>query len=144
MTPEQAAKRYGPIVNGRWTNEKQWAVLYKGPNWLPKRNIYINKDIAENLSKVFFDIANKKLQSEIKTFNGSYNVRWIRGETGIWSMHSWAIALDWNALDMPLGSVTKWSSEFVKCWTDNGFVNGETFSRKDPQHFEWIGKGLIL
>jgi hypothetical protein len=52
------------------------------------------------------------------------------------SLHSWGIAIDVNAFENGLNMTPKLSAGFVKCFTDNGFDWGGTWTRKDGMHFQ--------
>lgn len=118
---------------------------------IPKR-LYCNKDIIPHLSAAFKNLIDRGFVSELKTFDGCYNIRVIRGyenryhdlvaagklaeASDLLSMHSWAIAIDVNAFENGLGVTPKLSAGFVKCFTDAGFEWGGVWNRKDGMHFQ--------
>lgn len=125
---------------------------------IPKK-IYCHPDIIVPLEKAFRALIaagkvtdkNGKI-SELKTWDGCYNVRPIRGQEKKYnalileghpreackflSKHSWGLAVDVNAFENGLGQEPKLSKAFVKCFTDQGFRWGGDFKRKDGMHFE--------
>lgn len=106
---------------------------------LPFRRIYCNKDIVEPLKRVFTRLQSIGKLSEIKTFDGCFLVRYIRGyETQkIPSLHSYGIAVDFNAAENGLGKPVKFSPEFLQAWRDEGWVCGADFKRLDGMHFQY-------
>lgn len=150
ITLEDAKKKYGEIVNNKWLNEAKWMTIVQIPNniadlWINSftgvgtRRIYINKDAKEPLLKALQNLVDAQLEHELKTFDGCFNIRDVRGKPGKTSWHSYALAIDINAKENPLGATPKLSPEFVKCWTDAGWTWGGNFSRKDGMHFD-LGK----
>jgi hypothetical protein len=134
MTPHEALVKYG---HPSQTNKCM--TLFEVPKELqvgkiPKR-IYCNKDIVEPLKKSFKQLIDTGLVSELETFDGCFNIRQQRGSQ-VMSMHSWGLAVDFNASANKLGTHGEFSDEFIKCFTDNGFINGRIWKRKDPMHFE--------
>lgn len=115
-------------------------VLWDVPNELeigliPKR-IYCNKDLIKPLTKAFQALIKTGKVEELKTYDGCFNIRKIRGGKQM-SLHSWGIAIDVNAFENGLGQQPKLSPEFVKCFTDAGFDwGGNWVSRKDGMHFQ--------
>lgn len=109
-------------------------------HWLPKR-IFCNLDLIAPLEQAFTNLVNRDLIGEMKTFDGCFNVRKIRGyenssDPKYYSLHSWGIAVDINGKDNPLGKEPKLSGDFVKCFLDAGFDWGGAFKRKDGMHFQ--------
>lgn len=148
--------RYGPINYSSdkklfWPNESDWIkgcylpvgvtpYLKNSATGKPVERIYCNVDIHEPLLTALDAVLTAGCQSEFRTFDGCYNVRYIRGSTSVLSMHSYGIALDFNAATNPLGGRSSWSDPFIRCWTDNGWIWGGDFKlRKDPQHYQWVG-----
>ena len=125
------------------TNEAKYMVLWNVPvnlqqGKIPKR-IYCNKIMIEPLTKVFSDIISRGLIDELKTWDGCFNIRPIRGYKSVWSLHSWGVAVDINAKTNGLGRKGDMSPALVKCFTDNGFIWGGSWKRLDMCHFELSG-----
>lgn len=145
-TLEQAKERYGEIINGHWAQESEWCVLYTPPlalKWInsatDKRveHVYVNKDMIPALERALRNIIDRGLIDELKTFDGCFMVRDVRGEPGHLSCHCYALAIDCNASENQLGHEPKVSPELVKCFTDEGFSWGGNFHRKDGMHYSF-------
>jgi hypothetical protein len=144
---DEIIKRYGTITSGVWADEVKWMVVYRLPSYVtqltntatgrPCTKIYTNKDCIKPLDRAFQNLKDNKLLSELKTFDGCFMIRDIRGIPGKPSMHSYGLALDFNAKENALGQPPKLSTEFVKCFIDAGWTWGGNFSRKDGMHFEF-------
>jgi hypothetical protein len=118
---------------------------------IPKR-IYCNTDIIPHLTQAFKNLISTGSVNELKTWDGCYNFRPIRGyeakynvamEAGkvaqaitYLSVHSWGCAVDVNAAENGLGKQPKLSPAFVKCFTDAGFDWGGSWKRLDGMHFQ--------
>lgn len=150
MTRIDCALRYGQIVSGVWADEAKHCIAIAvpegfhdvvinsatGKGW---RQIYCNKDMVSPLLRALSNVKRAGLISEVKTFDGCFCIRDTRGNPGKISAHSYGLAIDLNAAWNPLGGQSTWSPEFIKCFTEEGFVWGGAFERKDPQHFSWAG-----
>lgn len=101
---------------------------------IPKR-IYCNKDLVEPLKKAFKNLIERKLVSQLKTWDGCFNIRKKRGATSA-SLHSWGVAIDVNAAWNRFGCSPTCSKEFVKCFTDAGFDWGGEWRKPDGMHFQ--------
>lgn len=112
-----------------------WDVKTDFP-WFPADRIFINKDFYLKLSKAFTALQNAGLHTEIKTFDGCYNERSVRGKQAL-SMHAWAAAIDLNANTEKLDQqVSNWSTSFITTMRNSGlFWGGDFINRKDPMHF---------
>lgn len=135
ITPADCLKKYGQPAASN-----PWLVLWDVPAELeigviPKR-IYCNKDLIEPLKQAFKNLIKTGYVDELKTWDGCFNIRWQRGYDNVYSLHSWAIAIDVNAFENGLGKEPKLSEEFVKCFTDSGFDWGGDWQRKDGMHFQ--------
>lgn len=133
VTSQQALKKYGdPELEKALTLWDVPTELEIGV--IPKR-LYCNKDIIAPLSSAFNNLISRGFVSELKTFDGCFNIRKKRGLSSM-SLHSWGIAIDVNAAWNQLNMVPTLSAGFVKCFTDVGFDWGGTWSRKDGMHFQ--------
>ena len=153
MTLKEAQERYGMIdVHTKtWADESKWMIVAKLPDdllcehWIvagttpPKqvKKFYCNKDMAPALFAALYNVRDRNLQHELKTFDGLFNIRFVRGTTDKPSTHAYGLAIDLNASENPLGGPIKFSQDFAKCFTDQGFTWGGNFSRVDAQHFSW-------
>lgn len=134
VTSKQALRKYGPA-----TPSNPNLVLWDVPTNLeigviPKR-IYCNKDLINPLAAAFQALIRTGHVSELKTWDGCFNIRKKRGLSSM-SLHSWGIAVDINAFENGLNQTPKLSPGFVKCFTGNGFDWGGTWQRKDGMHFQ--------
>ncbi|MDO7847648.1 M15 family metallopeptidase [Hymenobacter sp. M29] len=123
-------------------------VLYVFPDWVAKifppyqhqavRKQWVNKDLITPLEAVFKELLETGLWKELKTFDGLWNIRNKRGLNEL-SIHSWAIALDLNALTNPLGGKVTFSQAFLNVWRKHGFVCGADFGagRSDGMHYQF-------
>ena len=152
MSKELWAKYGNPMQ----PNFKRNLVMWDVPDDLeigviPKR-IYLHKTMIKPLEASFRALVKSGRVKELKTWDGCYNPRPIRGYERQWnrfvaegypqegakylSSHAWGLAIDINAFENQLGKKPKLSAGLVKCFTDNGFVWGGTFKRLDGMHFE--------
>jgi hypothetical protein len=135
VTSKDCLKKYGVA-----SNKNPWLTLWDVPENLeigviPKR-IYCNKDLILPLSNAFANLISRGHVKELKTWDGCFNIRKMRGLKS-WSLHSWGIAIDLNAFENGLGKEPKLSSEFVKCFTDAGMDWGGFWkTRVDGMHFQ--------
>jgi hypothetical protein len=133
VTSQQALKKYGDP-------EKQLnMVVWDVPGYLeigviPKK-IYCNRDMMAPLTQAFTNLISTNHVTELKTYDGCFNIRKKRGLTSM-SLHSWGIAIDLNAFENGLNQTPKLSPGFVKCFTDAGFEWGGNWQRKDGMHFQ--------
>jgi hypothetical protein len=133
ITSKQALDRYGD------PKLEKGMVLFDVPIHLeigviPKK-VYCNKDLVKPLTQAFTNLIERKLVGELKTWDGCFSIRKVRGGQSM-SLHSWGLAIDVNAAWNGLGKEPQLSSGFVKCFIDAGFDWGGNFSRKDGMHFQ--------
>ena len=118
---------------------------------IPKR-IYCNADLVRPLEQAFKNLIDREYVNELKTWDGCYNFRPIRGyekqynklmKAGKFaeaikylSVHSWGAAIDLNASENGLGVKPMLSPGFVKCFTDACLEWGGYWKRKDGMHFQ--------
>jgi hypothetical protein len=133
VTSARALQKYGdPTLQRAMTMWDVPANLEIGV--IPKR-IYCNRDMVAPLTQAFQNLISRGHVSELKTWDGCFNIRKKRGLSSM-SLHSWGIAVDVNAFENGLNQVPKLSAGFVKCFTDAVFDWGGTWKRKDGMHFQ--------
>lgn len=101
---------------------------------IPKR-LYCNRDLPGPLERAFRNLIATGHISELKTWDGCFNIRKKRGAASP-SLHSWGIAIDVNAAWNQFGKAPTLSPGFVKCFTDAGFDWGGVWGKKDGMHFQ--------
>ena len=146
-TVEEAIARYGTINNNKWKDEYKWMVLFQTPDWFvanvkgmdgnPCKRIYMNKDMVKPFEDALKNISDRKLEDELKTFDGCFNIRMIRGTTDKPSTHTYGVGIDLNAGENPLGHQGLFTEELGKCFEDAGFTWGRRWKRQDSMHFEF-------
>jgi len=119
---------------------------------VPKR-IYCHRLLVPMFTRAFRLIISRGLTAELKTWDGCYVERTIRGYEAKYaelfktspleaaerylSIHSWGLAFDINAFENQLGQTPAMSPDLVKCFKDVGFDWGGDFkTRVDGMHFQ--------
>ena len=124
-----------------------WARLHMGD--IPISGIKINKIAADSLARVLTAIWNAcdhkqagVAREHCDCFSGDWNIRPIRGSS-VPSMHSYALAIDFDTPHNPLGAVEadtffKRNSLIVKCFQGEGWTWGgdPAWHRRDAMHFQ--------
>lgn len=149
MNIDDCYRRYGrlqvaPEGGLLWREAPDWIKPLPVPDQIilryggkPVYRIFCNLDIHAPLAKAFQSLIDCGAHLELETFDGCWNVRWIRGMPGVPSLHSFGIAIDFNAKKNPLGGNGTWSDQFIACMKSAGFVYGGDFSKRpDPMHWE--------
>ncbi len=134
-------QKYGNPFLNKAAFEAKWTTVWNCQNEfpsLPFKRIYCHKNLVPHLQKAFKALLAKNLLREIKTFDGCFLPRYIRGYEAkkILSIHTWAAAVDFNAAENALGAPVTFSKEFLQVWRDCGFRCGADFKRLDGMHFE--------
>ena len=143
VTSQQCLKKYGEP-----SASNACMVLWDVPTELeigiiPKK-IYCNRDLIKPATMAFKNLIDSGCVNEIKTYDGCFNIRKSRGLSSM-SLHSWGIALDFNAFSNPLGlsreqcilrGLKPFSIEFGNCFKSAGFDWGNDWNRKDLMHFQ--------
>ncbi|MEH6405759.1 MAG: M15 family metallopeptidase [Leeuwenhoekiella sp.] len=141
VTSKKCLAKYGtPDIKMEYGHMMLWDV----PEWINKEiptipnKIYCNRNLVGALLEAFCNIVERCLQDEIKTWDGCFNIRLVRGshDPNNWSLHSFGIAIDINAAWNRLGHEPTMSTDLVKCFTDAGFDWGGNWKRKDGMHFQ--------
>lgn len=144
-TLHDAVQRYGEVKGGVWSEEAKHCTFVAVPevisahfiNSLTGKNctrIYCNKDIAPALELVFRDIVAEDLGECLKTFDGCLDIRTVRGRE-VLSTHAYALSIDLNAKENPLGSNKPGLDlRVVNIFKRYGWYWGNNFFRPDPMH----------
>jgi hypothetical protein len=144
LTSEYLMQKLGPPAAGA-----PWMVMWDIPKDLevgviPKK-LWCNKALIEPGTTALINLITRGYaESELLTFDGCFNIRPTTSQIGKnilpeeidWSLHSWAVAWDFNAFENGYGKKPKLSTGFVQCFTDAGFRWGGKFSTPDGMHFE--------
>lgn len=105
------------------------------------RGFYCHRLLVSVFQKVFEEIVLQGLTEEIKTFDGCFNIRKIRGSSTTMSLHSWAIAIDLNYKGNELGNPKpEMDPRVISIFEKHGFFWGGNFKRKDGMHFEYFDR----
>lgn len=122
--------------------EHKYMVLWDVPEYINKaipalpNRIYCNRQMVVALEVAFYNVVDRGLQGQIKTFDGCFNVRKAKGYDG-WSLHSWGIAIDLNAAWNGWNKKPQMSKELVQCFKDAGFDWGGDWKKTpDGMHFQ--------
>lgn len=137
VTSKQCFAKWGD-PNTR-ADEGKYMVLWDVPAHLelgviPKR-LYCNRAMIAPLTAAFENIINRGLVSQLRTWDGCFNIRKKRGASSQ-SLHAWGIAIDINAAWNGFGKKPTMSPELVRCFTDAGFDWGGLWSKPDGMHFQ--------
>ncbi|MCD6012739.1 MAG: hypothetical protein K0Q79_2601 [Flavipsychrobacter sp.] len=90
------------------------------------------------LHDAFTRLGHLGLHDEIMTYFRGYQLFQLH-ESPVLSVHSWGAAIDLNAEINPIGSVGKWSEEFIDAMTANGIFCGQCWTGvKEPMHFGMV------
>lgn len=77
----------------------------------------------------------------VKSWDGLFYPRYVRGSRSSLSNHSWGTAFDVNAGTNPIGHSNDELADLAQTGYKWGFFWGNAFAnRPDPMHFEWTGK----
>jgi hypothetical protein len=136
LTAKECKSKYGDPKK----NESKFMVLWDIPseleigNVIPKR-LYCNKDLVKPLSAAFKNLIAAGLVSELKTWDGCFNIRPTKSGKSP-SLHSWGVAIDVNAASNGYNKQPTLSKKFVECFKRAGFDWGGDWTTKDGMHFQ--------
>jgi hypothetical protein len=103
---------------------------------IPKR-LYCNRDLIEPATAAFTKLIQTGAVRELMTFDGCFNIRKMRGLQSM-SLHSWGVALDFDAFRNQLGKTPTMSHRVADCFVSSGFDWGGLWQGKrcDGMHFQ--------
>lgn len=136
LTSAQALAKFGDPK----LNEAKHMVMWDVPTALeigviPKK-LYCNRAIVLPLEQAFKNLIATDFVDELKTWDGCFNIRPMKGKKTLPSLHSWGLAIDLNAAWNGYNKPTNLSAGFVKCFKDAGFDWGGDWSIKDGMHMQ--------
>jgi hypothetical protein len=97
--------------------------------------IYGHRYLEVPLSRAFTSLIATGTINELRTYDGCFNIRKMKGGGG-YSVHSWGLAVDFNAALNPYGGPVRFSDEFIDCFKDAGFEAGAWWNTPDGMHFQ--------
>jgi len=104
--------------------------------------VRFHRRVAAQCQALFAAWEQAGLLNLIKTWDGSFVPRYVRGSSSTLSNHAWGSAFDINAALNPRGALPVLRGrkgsvrELVPYANDHGFYWGGHFSRRDGMHFE--------
>jgi len=135
ITSNQCFKRFGDP-----RTEKYMTIHYFSDELrayipaLPAR-IYCHQLLVEPLNKALKTVLFNRLEKEIKTWDGCFNIRSKKGGASM-SLHAWGLAIDINAAWNGFNKTPTMDMALVQCFTDAGFDWGGYWTRPDGMHFQ--------
>lgn len=135
VTSKNCFDKYGtPSAKSKWLNVYQLPDELQLPH-LPTK-IFCNQDFILPFKDALKNLHERNCWNEIKTYDGCFNIRKMRNANA-YSLHSWGIAIDFNAFENQMFTNGKWSKKFIGCFIDAGFdYGGYWIKRTDPMHFQ--------
>lgn len=133
---DQARVAFESVSMTLWRSDI-WESSYNRQWRGPFTRIYCNREIISLLDQTFLVLDIMGLLDELKTYDGCWNIRKIRGSETKWSVHSFGLALDFNAELNPLGAEPTFTPRFLDLMQACGWTCGARFARKDGMHFQW-------
>jgi hypothetical protein len=112
---KKVANSFGQVLTGIWN--------------------HVKTDLGSSASDN--DIRKRLHDLRLDQHSGGFNYRVIHG-TGSLSLHSYGIAIDWDADHNPQGhfshTIPDW---WYDIWAAHGWVDGRHFSNPDPMHVQF-------
>lgn len=153
ITASERDRRFGPISyrhEPSTANPERVVITNSFPSQkLMKRHypqlpgsptLTIHRDAAQPLADVLEDLERDGELGLIRSNDGIYNPRLVRGSTATLSSHAYGTSIDVNAGENPLSRPPTADQErLARYFEAHGWYWGDRFSRRDPMHFEWIG-----
>lgn len=97
--------------------------------------IYGHELLAGPLKRAFQAICDRGLAGELKTFDGCFCIRKMTSRKS-YSVHSWGLAVDFNARQNPYGGEVTFSDDLILCFAETGFEAGALWDTPDGMHFQ--------
>ncbi len=106
---------------------------------IPKR-IYCNRALIAPATEAFRKLVDTGAINDLLTYDGCFNIRKMRRSNST-SLHSWGLAMDFDAFRNPMGKRGAMTDRVVECFTSSGWDWGGEWrgNRIDPMHFQLRG-----
>lgn len=110
------------------------------------QRLYVRKEVAALFQGFLDEIVRRGYRLDEQDDDWGYINRDIRGRAGVKSNHAWGLAIDINSAKNPMTEdgrvhtdMPPWVESVAARW---GLAWGGAYSgkRKDPMHFEYLGK----
>jgi hypothetical protein len=150
ITSKAAIAKYGdPTINNIKWEQKNMVMKSLHPvihmsNPVIPAAIYVNKDFGVDVDVWLYELHSQGLLSEIKTWDGCFNIRKKRGINAL-SLHAFGLAVDINAAHNPLGltreqaiakGLRPFSPRFIEVSRKFMECGADWVNRKDGMHFQ--------
>lgn len=106
---------------------------FEGNKWGLK--IYGHEAMEAPLREAFHNIVDRGFADQLKTYDGCFNIRAMKGGSH-YSVHSWGLAVDFNAAQNPFGGPVRFTKAFIRCFADASFEPGAAWHTPDGMHFQ--------
>ena len=140
ITSTECLAKFGDPTDDkqRLAFEQKWMTLWTPPPGIPAmpRRVYCHKYLLPLLHQWHDNVVDARLQDEVKTWDGLFNVRLKKGKAKSLSLHSWGLAFDFNAAWNGFDDPPTMSPELVRCGVQAGLDWGGRWKTPDGMHFQ--------
>lgn len=106
---------------------------FQGNKWSCR--IWGHEAMEGPLKRAFGLLVERGLAGELKTYDGCFCIRKMTSGRA-YSVHSWGLAVDFNARENPYGGPVRFLDEFIRCFAGAGFESGALWRTPDGMHFQ--------
>jgi len=106
---------------------------FNGNKWSCR--IWGHEAMEAPLNLAFRRLSERGLMGELKTYDGCFNIRKMSSGRS-YSVHSWGMAVDFNARENPYGGPVRFSDDLIRCFAESGFEAGALWRTPDGMHFQ--------
>lgn len=150
VTSQQLIKKYGDPTKDQATFERNNMIMFdiddrvNSANKVIPNRIYVHRHFGPIVNAWLLALWEAGVLSEIKTWDGIFNVRKKRGLNSL-SIHAFACALDLNASHNPLGltrqqciakGLTPFSEKFIEVSRPYMDCGADWAGRPDGMHYQ--------
>lgn len=106
---------------------------FNGNRWSCR--IWGHEALEGPLKDAFRMICSRALAGELKTYDGCFCIRKMTSGRS-YSVHSWGMAVDFNAKENPYGGPVQFSDDLILCFAGPGLEAGALWNTPDGMHFQ--------